>query len=66
MQNRVIIHLLPEERAALQRMADEDVRPPNETIRFLLINEAVKRGLLNAIKANTGAIRQDMHAGVAA
>lgn len=46
MKNRLIIHLLPDEREALQRMSEQDVRPPDAQIRFLLVSEAVRRGFL--------------------
>ncbi|MCB9150205.1 MAG: hypothetical protein H6641_15725 [Caldilineaceae bacterium] len=54
MRNRVIVHLLPEERAALLEMSSADVRPPEAQIRYLLVSEAARRGLLSQ-KNNTGA-----------
>jgi hypothetical protein len=57
MKNRLILYLLPEEREALMRMAESDVRPPDAQIRFLLINEAVRRGFLTSDKSNSDAKR---------
>lgn len=45
-KNRIFIHLETEERAALQRMAELDTRPPAQVMRYLLKNEAERRGFL--------------------
>lgn len=42
---RLTITLDQEEREALTRLAQADVRPPKEQLRFLLRSEAEKRGL---------------------
>lgn len=44
--NRIVVHLLPDEQAALSRMVEADVRPPAIQLRYLLTEEARKRGLL--------------------
>lgn len=63
MANHLIVHLSPEERRLLLRLAKTDVRPPHDQIRYLIVNEAQRRGILPT-NNNTGAIRQDSHAGV--
>ena len=45
MRNRIIVHLLPGEKEALQAMAEQDTRPPAAQIRHLLVTEAAKRGI---------------------
>ena len=44
---RLTISFEPEEQLALQRMAEEDFRPPKDQLRWLLRQEAQKRGLLS-------------------
>lgn len=44
--NRIVVHLLPDEQAALSRMVEADVRPPAIQLRYLLTEEARRRGLL--------------------
>ena len=46
MQRAITLHLSPQERAALLSMAIQDIRPPNDQLRYLLVNEAKRRGLL--------------------
>lgn len=48
MRNRIIVHLSPNERTALQQMAEHDFRAPNEQVRLLIVTEATRRGLLVA------------------
>lgn len=55
MRNRVIVHLSPNERVALQQMAEHDFRLPNEQIRLLIVNEAARRGILPNLTTNTRA-----------
>jgi hypothetical protein len=44
--NRITVHLLPDEQAALSRMVETDVRSPDAQLRYLLVEEARRRGLL--------------------
>jgi hypothetical protein len=46
MMNRIIVHLMPEESAALSAMIAQDTRTPRDQLRYLLVNEAKRRGLL--------------------
>ena len=46
MQRPITLHLSPQERTALMSMAIQDVRPPNDQLRYLLVSEAKRRGLL--------------------
>ncbi len=46
MYARLTITLAEDERVALQRMAESDCRYPREQMRYLLRQEACKRGLL--------------------
>ncbi len=45
MLRRLTITFTQEEREALARLAQADVRPPKEQLRFLIRSEAEKRGL---------------------
>lgn len=47
MMNRIIVHLMPEESAALSAMVAQDTRTPRDQLRYLLVNEAKRRGLLH-------------------
>jgi hypothetical protein len=44
--NRIIVHLMPEESAALSAMVAQDTRTPHDQLRYLLVSEAKRRGLL--------------------
>ena len=44
---RLTISFEPEEQVALQRMAEQDFRPPKDQLRWLLRQEAQKRGFLS-------------------
>jgi len=44
--NRIIVHLMPEESAALSAMVVQDTRTPRDQLRYLLVSEAKRRGLL--------------------
>ncbi len=46
MVNRIIVHLSPEEREALQDLAVHDVRSPADQVRYLVVEEAKRRGML--------------------
>ncbi len=46
MVNRIIVHLSPEERETLQHLAVHDVRTPADQVRYLVLEEAKRRGLL--------------------
>jgi hypothetical protein len=48
MATRLMITLNNDEAVALGQMADQDLREPREHLRFLLQEEARKRGLLPA------------------
>lgn len=48
MLRRLTISFTEEERNALQQMAEYDFRPPKDQMRWLLRQEAQKRGLLLA------------------
>jgi hypothetical protein len=65
MKNRLIVYLLPEEKEALNRMSENDVRPPDAQLRFLLVNEALRRGFLST-NANDDTTRQGKNVVVAA
>lgn len=45
-ETRITITIAAEERQALQTMARKEIRPLKDQIRYLLRQEAVKRGLL--------------------
>ena len=45
-RNRVIVHLSPTELEALRHLGAIEVRPPDDQLRYLLVNEAKRRGLL--------------------
>jgi len=42
---RLTLSFTPDERAALQRIAEADFRPPKDELRWLLRQEAQRRGL---------------------
>ena len=44
-RNRVIVHLSPTELEALRHLGAIEVRPPDDQLRYLLVNEAKRRGL---------------------
>ena len=52
MINRLTISLSPEESEGLQRIAERDVRPPKEQLRWILRQELIKRGLLEPAQDN--------------
>ncbi len=56
MRNRLIVYLSPGERQLLQRMAIEDIRPPDDQIRYLIVNEAIKRGITENQSATGGSL----------
>jgi hypothetical protein len=45
MYHKVILTLSPAEQAALTRLAEQDMRPPREELRFILREAAKARGL---------------------
>ena len=45
-RNRVIVHLSPAELDALRHIGAIELRPPDDQLRYLLVNEAKRRGLL--------------------
>jgi hypothetical protein len=47
MLNRLTVSFTAEESEALERMSMEDFRPPKDQIRWLLREEAQRRGLLS-------------------
>lgn len=47
MTKQITVDLSPQERAALLDMAIQDIRPPNEQLRYLVVSEARRRGLLD-------------------
>lgn len=49
MMARVTVCLEENERAALQQMSEFDCRPPRDQIRYLLREEASRRGLFNGV-----------------
>jgi hypothetical protein len=51
MITRLTISFTPEERQVLQAMAETDTRPPKEQVRWLLRQEAERRGLLSSLEA---------------
>ena len=59
MRNRLIVYLSPGERQLLQRMAIEDIRPPDDQIRYLIVNEAIKRGITENQSATGGSLDAD-------
>lgn len=63
MQNRVIVHLLPNEKEALQMMSNEDVRPPDQLIRWLVLKEAKRRNLRVFEHKSTSAGTDNRNAG---
>lgn len=44
-KSRVTVDFFMHERDVLQTLCDEDVRPPSEQLRWLVLNEARRRGL---------------------
>ena len=54
MPRRLTVLLNKYEDKALLEMAKQDVRPPWEEVRWLLIKEAERRGLLTAEKSENG------------
>jgi hypothetical protein len=50
MITRLTVSFTPEERQALQAMAETDIRPPKEQVRWLLRQEAKRRGLLSSLE----------------
>ncbi len=57
MMARVTVCLEEYERAALEQMSDRDCRPPRDQIRFLLREEASRRGLFDNGLKNQAALR---------
>ena len=56
--NRIVVHLLPEEQEALSRMVETDVRPPAIQLRYLLVEESRRRGLLPKMNDCAGTVSQ--------
>jgi hypothetical protein len=53
MVTRLTINFTPEERKALQRMSETDFRPLKDQVRWLLHEEAKRRGLLQTANRHT-------------
>ena len=47
-KSRVTVDFFMHERDVLQTLCDEDVRPPAEQLRWLVLSEAKRRGLQSA------------------
>jgi hypothetical protein len=60
MVSRLTVTLEPEERTALERLCEADVRPPQWAVRHLILSEAKRRGLLDPTKDNGAGVRQDI------
>jgi hypothetical protein len=64
-RSRVTVDFLIPERDILQRLCDQDIRPAAEQLRWLVLTEAQRRGILSA-NANSDGIREDTSVAVAA
>lgn len=60
--NSIKVDLLPEERAALAAIVQEETRTPRDVFRWLLVREARDRGLMPKpqTKHNGAEVRQDI------
>lgn len=56
-KSRVTVDFFIHERDALQTLCDQDVRPPAEQLRWLVLNEAQRRGLQPVAAQSIGANR---------
>lgn len=63
---RLTVNLEPEEQAALDALCEQDKRPPKWTIRWLIMQEAQRRGLAVFQNDNGAGIRQDTSRAVVA
>lgn len=52
-KSRVTVDFFAHERDALQLLCDQDIRPPAEQIRWLVLQAAQKRGLLDTLTAKS-------------
>lgn len=57
MVSRLTLTFEPELRDALQEMSEADYRPPKEQIRFLVIAEARRRGLIPVKNSKTASVK---------
>jgi len=64
---RLTVNLEPEEQAALAALCEQERRPPKWTIRWLVVQEAQRRGLATFQNDNgAGVTRQDASRAVVA
>ncbi len=54
-KSRVTVDFFMHERDVLQSLCDQDVRPPAEQLRWLVLNEAKRRKLRPAVKNSKSA-----------
>lgn len=60
MPSRLIVNLDKQERIALERLCEVDIRPPQWAVRHLILSEAKRRGLLDQTKDSGAGVRQDI------
>lgn len=65
MVNRLTVTFSDDIGSALAKMSTADCRPPRDQIRYLVINEAIRRGIVvsdvfSSKNANGAGVRQDM------
>lgn len=56
MVSRLTLTLEPDLRDALQEMSDADFRPPKEQIRYLVVAEAMRRGILPSRNSKSASV----------
>lgn len=57
MVSRLTLTLEPDLRDALQEMSETDFRPPKEQIRYLVVAEAMRRGILPSRNSKIASVK---------
>ena len=65
MKNGILVHLSQDERTALLAIAKQEMRPPNDQLRYLVNQEARRRGLLPPMHEAGATVHQAESAGFA-
>jgi hypothetical protein len=59
MSRALTINVSPAERQALLEMSKQDIRAPYDQLRYLIVAEATRRGLLQPTKNDAGFVLAD-------
>lgn len=58
---RVTVDFFDHERDVLQNLCEQDIRPPQEQIRWLVLNEAIRRGVQPPTATNNKPVAKSVY-----